>query len=104
MNQLKATTSIKTLINIFFFRFSVPDSSVELARELPREESRVVKTPQMKTKKLSNQRPPIGTNNILGSPKLVLKKSKSDVSRLRSKSSVEGCKTMAEKIRDQRLK
>ena len=63
-----------------------------------------MKTPEMKSKKLSDQRPPIDGYTLNGSPKMVLKKSKSDVSRLRSKSSLDGMKTMAEKIRDQRLK
>jgi len=65
---------------------------------------KLVRTPQLTQKQLSNQRPPIGGYQLNSSPKMMLKKSKSDVSRLRSRSSIESVKTMAEKIRDQRLK
>ena len=53
---------------------------------------------------LPNKREAVTANNLELSPKLILRKSKSDASRLRSRSTADGSKSMAEKIRDQRLK
>ena len=82
-----------------FLRYSGAETSTDLQTE-----KQIVKTPQLKQKKLSYECLPIGGYNANESPRLALKKSKSDASRLRSKSSLDGVKTMAEKIRDQRLK
>eukprot|EP00794_Sanderia_malayensis_P017401 gene17401-19144_t len=65
-------------------------------------------TPEMKYKRLSNQRAPIGVTDFGGkgslSPKINLKKSKSDATRLRSKTTHDAEKSMAHKIREERMR
>ena len=91
------------MLNVSFYHCFIRYSGTESPADLPTEKE-IVKTPQMKQKNLSNERPLTYGYNVNESPKFALKKSKSDASRLRSKSSLDGVKTMAEKIRDQRLK
>ncbi|XP_065051533.1 uncharacterized protein LOC135681154 isoform X1 [Rhopilema esculentum] len=81
-------------------------SSSNIAQRFPVLESPRTRVRSAGTKPsiLPNKREAVTANNVELSPKLILRKSKSDASRLRSRSSVDGSKSMAEKIRDQRLK